>query len=166
MNVELIKLNSNIAILKEEYTKELNTVNHEFWPKDAEIKKEKKNYVWFTAISVCLFFVVVLSVICEILINEYLIGGSLILSFALVLLLVKKTRKILITEKVLNNEWEKSLEKSNQMKKDLDQMISKAIPIMLMEIDKINPNINVDEDTKENYEEVYDLYNSVVNADE
>jgi len=166
INSDIININAKINVLKEEYTKQENEVNYFYWPKDALIRKRKKDYIWLFSISICVLIIAILSVLFEILKNEYLIGMVLGLS---VLLLGFTGFMVLRYQKkysILKAEWNKSLEPINKLKIELDEKMDLASKMM---IDFLTSNFNKNEESilKEagsSYEEIYVYYDHLINS--
>ena len=159
VETDITKLNGLVTKLKEEYTKMQNEINYYYWPFDADLSKKKKDYTWYFLISLCLFVAAVLSVLCNIVRNEYLIGIVLGLSIALVVFTYVITHRVNKKKDALKSEWNKALEPVESKKNELNEAMEKSRVLMIEVLKKGNEKINNDD----SYEEVYELYDSYIN---
>lgn len=156
---DITLLNGKVTKLKEEYTNLQNEVNYFYWPLDAVLSKKKKDYTWYFLISLCLLVASILSVLCNIVINEYLIGIVLGLSVLLVgftfFIMFRNNKK----KNGLKSEWDKALEPVESKKAELQETMEKARVAMIEVLKKGNEEIKDDH----SYEEVYECYDRFIN---
>ena len=160
MEKDITLLNGLVTKLKEEYTNMQNEVNYYYWPLDAELAKKKKDYTWYFLISLCLLVASILSVLCNIVRNEYLIGIVLGLSVLLVAFTFFITYKVNKKKNALKVEWNKALEPALKKKEELNETMEKARVSMIEVLKKEDKEISDDD----SYEEVYELYDSYINS--
>ena len=156
---DITLLNGKVTKLKEEYTNLQNEVNYYYWPFAAEINKKKKDYTWYFLISLCLLVASILSVLCNIVRNEYLIGIVLGLSVLLVGFTFFITYRINKKKNKLKAEWDKALEPVDSKKAELQENMEKARTMMIEVLKRANENIKDDD----SYEEVYECYDRFIN---
>ncbi len=161
INTDIIKINAKINILKEEYTNLQNEVNYFYWPTDAKLRKKKKDYTWYFLISLCLLGIAILSVVCNIVRNEYLIGIVIGLSVVLVGFTFFITYRVLKKLEVLKKEWDKALEPVESKKSELDKTMDEAKKMMIRVLEN---DQKVLDEIGDSYEEVYEYYDKVVNS--
>ncbi len=152
------KLNDQINVLKRQFTEELNTVNYYYWPLTSKSKKKLGNLKWYFTLACCLFFSVIILLLLHEVTNPYWIGIGLGVSGVILILTLFFLLKARKKDKALNKEWEKSLEPSKKLQKELNENIDKAIEMMLTffgsEKDYIVKNIGT------SYEDILDYYYS------
>ena len=165
VNSEILNINAKVNVLKDEYTKLENEINYFYWPKDALLRKRRKDYLWLFSISICVLIIAILSVLFEFLKNEYLIG----LALGLAVLLLGFTGFITLRYhkklKLLTAEWDKSLKPVRELKEELETKMYEALQMMIKYI-KNDKKLTDEELAKEvgtSYEEVYVYYDNLVN---
>lgn len=159
MEKDITLLNGKVTKFKEEYTNLQNEVNYFYWPLDAALSKKKKDYTWYFLISLCLLVASILSVLCNIVRNEYLIGIVLGLSVLLVGFTFFITYRVNKKRNALKTEWNKALEPVESKKAELQDTMEKAKNMMIEVLKKSNENIKDDD----SYEEVYECYDRFIN---
>lgn len=158
MDTRIINEKNNlINNLKNEYTKELNTVNYYFWPRVAESKKKLSNKKYYTLLSGLFIVILVVCVILFEITDYYWLGFGLgvpILIFCLNLYFTMKHNK---KHKKLHEDWKLSLMKSEALKKKLLSECEIATNMMLEffgdDKQKIITDIGM------TYEDILDYYN-------
>ena len=110
------ELSIDINMLKEEWSKELDTVNYYYWPIIAEEKKKRKNLVWYFTLACCLLFSAVVWILFMEIKNEYWIAAAL--GGSGIIVGITAFRMFLILKKLKRDteEWNKNLTRSNELK--------------------------------------------------
>ena len=152
------KINDKINVLKRQFTEELNTVNYYYWPLTSKSKKKLGNLKWYFTLSCCLFFSVIILLLLHEVTNPYWIGFGLGISGAILVLTLFFLLKARKKDKLLNIEWEKSLETSKNLQKELNENIDKAITMILDYFESERENIVKTIGTS--YEDLLDYYNA------
>ena len=155
------ELNIDINMLKEEWSKELDTVNYYYWPIIAEEKKKRKNLVWYFTLACCLLFSAVVWILFMEIKNEYWIAAAL--GGSGIIVGITAFRMILILKKLKRDteEWNKNLKRSNELKQEIAEKSEKAISLMLDYLGS-----DVEEKIGRSYDDVLEYYNSFIESKE
>ena len=149
------ELNQSISMLKEEWSNETDTVNHYYWPIIASEKKKRKNFVWYFTLACCLLFSAVVWILFMEIKNEYWIAAAL--GGSGIIVGITAFRMILILKKLKhdNEEWEKNLVRSNELKQEIADKCAQATSLML---DYLGEEVR--EKIGTSYDDVLEYYNS------
>ena len=151
------ELNQDINMLKEEWSKELDTVNYYYWPIIAKEKKRRKDLVWYFTLACCALFSAVVWILFMDIQNEYWIGAALggtgiivgITAFRMILILKKLKRD--------TTEWEKNLTRANELQKEIAEKCEVAVSLML---DYLSGDVQ--EKIGSSYDDVLEYYNNYI----
>lgn len=112
-------LNDQINNLKKKWNKELDTVNHYYWPIIAKIKRNKKNHVWYFTLSLCLLGGVIMWILLGEIVNEYWLGASLGGCAVVIFFTARRMIKTLKELKRENKTWNDALKLANEMQEEI-----------------------------------------------
>lgn len=157
--ISIRKLNEQINILKEKFNKELDTVNHYYWPIVAKLNRNKKNHVWYFTLACCLLGGVLMWIFLGEIVNEYWLGASLG-GCAVVLFLTG--RRMVKTNKQLKKEhetWEKALKTANDLQEEIKVKSEENTKNMIAELSTHGVDIN---EIGNAYDDVLEYYNQWV----
>lgn len=151
------ELNTDINMLKEEWSKELDTVNYYYWPIIAAEKKKRKNLVWYFTLACCLLFSAVVWILLMEIKNEYWIAAAL--GGSGIIVGITAFRMILIIKKLKQdtNEWNKNLTRSNELKQEIADKCEMAKSLMLDYLGS-----EVEEKIGSSYDDILEYYNNYV----
>ena len=149
------ELNIDINMLKEEWSKELDTVNYYYWPIIAKEKRRRKDLVWYFTLACILLFSCVVWIILMEIKNEYWIGAALGGSGIIVGITLFRMILILKKLKIDKAEWEKNLKRANEMQEEIAEKCEIAVSLMLDYLGE-----EVKEKIGSSYDDVLEYYNN------
>ena len=126
-NEMLKKYIAQMSLLKDDYSKESNTVNSYFWPLIAQNNRQLKNQLYYTGSMGCLLVLVVVIILLGGIKNEYLLWGSIAICVALIMAGVIVTSKTFKKKKIINIEWENNNKKVLKIKEEIQNVTKKAM---------------------------------------
>lgn len=158
---EINTSNSRVSNLKNDYTKELNTVNHYYWPIMAKLNKQYANLKWYLTLAFCLEVTFIVCIIFFEIYGIYWVIGYNVIGLGLILLVYKFFRKCKKAKLASQKEWDEALKNSEKIKENLDKEIDNAKRLM---IDFLKEEENLSEEkllekTGSSYEDVLSYYN-------
>ena len=153
------KCNDEINILKEKYNKELDTVNHYYWPIIAKLNRNKKNHVWYFTLACCLLGGVLMWIFLLEIVNEYWLGGSLGGCAIILFLTGRRARKTLKQLNQENKTWEKALKVANDLQEEIKVKSDENTKNMIAELEAHGVDIS---EIGNAYDDVLEYYNQWV----
>ena len=155
------ELNQKINVLKEEWSKELDTVNYYYWPIIAKEKKRRKDFVWYFTLACCLLFSAIVWILFMDIQNEYWIAAAL--GGSVVVVGITAFRMILILKKLKRDteEWEKNLTHANELQQEIADKCEMATSLML---DYLGSEVK--EKIGSSYDDVLEYYNNYLESHE
>ena len=128
---EINTSNSKVNNLKNDYTKELNTVNHYYWPIMAKLEKQFANLKWYFTLACCLEVTFLVCIFFFEIYGIYWVIGYNVVGLGLMALVYKFFRKCKKNKLASKKEWDEALMASEKIKEDLDNEIEKATKLMI-----------------------------------
>jgi len=86
---EINTSNNRVNVLKNEYTKELNTVNHYYWPIMAQLDKQYGNLRWYLTLASCFEAAIIICLLFFEIFNLYWVLGSNGVGIGIILLVLR-----------------------------------------------------------------------------
>lgn len=159
---QIYKINSEINVLKNNYTNELNTVNHYYWPIIARIRKQMTNLKWYFTLACCFMFSVIVYIIFKEVYNLYWVIPLLTFSGGIVGLVVFFWVRCNKKNKLVNKDWKDALKPSDELNAKINDKSLEAKNMMIEFFNDLNSlnniYINIDE-IGTSYEDILDYYN-------
>lgn len=152
-------LNDQINNLKKKWNQELDTVNHYYWPIVAQIKRNKKNHVWYFTLSLCLLGAVIMWILLGEIVNEYWLGASLGSCAVIIFFTARRMVKTLKELKKENTDWEKALKLANEMQEEIKVKSEENTKNMIAELQAHGVDIL---EIGNAYDDVLEYYNQWV----
>lgn len=157
---QINKINSEINVLKNSYTDELNTVNHYYWPIVARIKKQKTNLKWYFTLACCFMFAVIVYIVFKEVYNLYWVIPLLTFSGGIVGLIVFFLIKCNKKDKLVNKDWKEALKPSEQLNDKINAKSLQATDMMKDFFNEISKDFEIDmKEIGSSYEDILDYYN-------
>ena len=151
------ELNQEINMLKEEWSKELDTVNYYYWPIIAKEKKRRKDLVWYFTLACCLVIGAIAWILLMEIKNEYWIATALGASgiivgitFVRMMILIKRMKKDM-------EEWEKNLTRANELQQKISSKCEMSVSLM---IDYLGEEVK--DKIGSSYDDVLEYYNNYI----
>lgn len=159
---QIKELNKEIYLLKDDWSKELDTVNYYYWPIIAKDKRNVKNHVWYFSLACCLLFAIIFWLVFEDIQNEYWIGGSLGIGAVVLFFTTFRMIKTLKTTKKDKEEWQKNLVNANKMQEEIASKCDEATKLMLASL----PETDEVKALGSSYDDILEYYNNWVETGE
>lgn len=154
---DINQINSKINNLKNEYTKELNTVNHYYWPLIAASEKKYGNLKWYLTLSICLEAAIIICLLFFEVTNPYWIVGFNVIGVAIMTLVAIFFKRHKKRHLKLKKEWDNALIPSNKLKDELTNEMNVGAEMMLTFF-KENYDNDIKDEIGTSYEDVLSYY--------